>query len=707
MPTTTVDRAEKLLDVLAGRGARLRPDQGEAIAALVDDRARVLLVQATGWGKSAVYWIATALRRAAGAGPTLVVSPLLALMRNQVEAARRLGLRAETINSANVEAWETIVAALDADRIDVLLISPERLNAASFRDRVTALAGRVGLLVVDEAHCISDWGHDFRPDYRRIAEVLATLPAGTPVLACTATANARVTEDVAAQLASGAGGEPTRTLRGELGRDSLRLAVVALTDAQRRLAWLAAYVASQRPAHGRAGVVYTLTVAEAERTAAFLRTQGLEVAAYTSAVDAERRERLESLLAVNELDALVATSALGMGYDKPDLAFVVHLGAPSSPVAYYQQVGRAGRAIDHAEVVLLPTGSQEAIWEFFDVTGVPSQREGEDLLGALRTDEPRSLPLLERAVNLRRSRLELLLKVLDVDGAVRKQGSGWLATGAPWAYDAQRYTRLVRARRAEHAAMRRLSRGEITGCLMAFLRASLDDHPSACGRCQACSGWEPQVEVAPTTIAAARDFLRSRDVLVRPRRRWPTGLADVKGNIGEGRRAVEGRALAGSDDSGWGAQVGELLTMSEAGRHGDPRHAVLCEEVVEGLVKVLARWEWPARPQAIVAVPSLEEESHSLLARELADRIGALGRLPVIEGLASSDGRSQTDAANSAHKAANALARLSRSPAPLPDGPVLAVTARVDSGWTLTVAAWRLTEDVSRSVLPLALTLGP
>jgi ATP-dependent DNA helicase RecQ len=704
--TDTLSRADALLVALAGEGTSLRPDQGEAIAALVDDRARVLLVQATGWGKSAVYWIATALRRAAGAGPTLVVSPLLALMRNQVDAARRLGLRAETINSANVEEWDRIVAALDADGVDVLLISPERLNAASFRDRIATLAARIGLFVVDEAHCISDWGHDFRPDYRRIRDVLAELSVDTPVLACTATANARVTEDVADQLARAGDGGPTRTLRGELGRESLRLAVVRLTDAQTRLAWLTAFVASQRPVHGRAGVVYTLTVAEAERSAAFLRSRGLEVAAYTSAVPAEERQRLEQALAANEMDALVATSALGMGYDKPDLAFVVHLGAPSSPVAYYQQVGRAGRAIDRADVVLLPTGSQEAIWQHFDVAGVPSRRESEELLAGLSTGEPRSLPALERTVNLRRSRLDLLLKVLDVEGAVRREGSGWRATGASWAYDERRYTALVQARRAEHAAMRRLSQGQIQGCLMAFLRDALDDDPASCGRCQACSGWTPKVVVDPGIVVAARDFLRKRDVLVRPRRRWPSGLGEVKGNIPEGRRALEGRALAGGDDSGWGGQVGELLQLA-AEAVNDDRYAAARDEVIDGVVHLLSRWDWPARPRCVVPVPSLDGGGFDRVTMEVAERLGELGRLPVAAALERRAGRAQRDAANSAQQAANALDRLVRTTTELPDGPLLAVAATVDSGWTMTVAAWRLTEDAPRRVLPLALTVGP
>src|SRR3954462_15274100 len=240
MHTLTLEsRAAALLAELAGPDATFRPHQLEAIRNLVEDRARVLCVQRTGWGKSAVYFIATALLRARGAGPALIVSPLLALMRNQIAAAERLGIRAHTINSTNRDAWDEGRALLEADGGGLLMISPERLNNPQFRTQMLPLfAERVGLLVVDEAHCISDWGHDFRPDYRRIADVLDALPAGVAVLGTTATADDRVVADVESQLARGTS-EPLRTYRGPLGRRSLRLEVVELPSPADRLAWLA------------------------------------------------------------------------------------------------------------------------------------------------------------------------------------------------------------------------------------------------------------------------------------------------------------------------------------------------------------------------------------------------------------------------------------------------------------------------------------
>src|SRR5580700_10070402 len=361
--------AEGYLRALAGPAARLRDDQWTAIRALVVDHVRALVIQRTGWGKSAVYFTATALLRARGAGPSVIVSPLLALMRNQIEAAERAGIQARTVNSANISEWDEVYAEIEAGHVDVLLVSPERLNNPGFRDQVLPkLITSAGLLVVDEAHCISDWGHDFRPDYRRLRTLLTELPPGVPVLATTATANARVSRDVAEQLGAGADGE-TLILRGSLDRDSLHLAVVALPAAQQRLAWLADHLA-ELPG---SGIVYTLTVAAARETATFLRGEGLNVASYTGQDDPGDRLAAEEALLAGELKALVATSALGMGFDKPDLGFVVHLGAPQSPIAYYQQIGRAGRAVDRADVILLPGREDRDIWAYFASLAFPPE----------------------------------------------------------------------------------------------------------------------------------------------------------------------------------------------------------------------------------------------------------------------------------------------------------------------------------------------
>src|SRR4051812_32937379 len=466
--------ADELLIRLAGPEARFREHQREAIDDLVDDRARVLCVQRTGWGKSAVYFVATALLRERGAGPALIVSPLLALMRNQIAAAERLGIRAHTVNSTNREEWENVRGLLEDDAVDLLLISPERLNNPKFRDEMLPLfASRVGLLVVDEAHCISDWGHDFRPDYRRLADMLAALPAGVAVLGTTATANDRVVADVAEQVGV------DKTYRGPLGRASLRMEVVELPAQADRLAWLATHL----PALPGSGIVYTLTKRDAGMVSEFLNAHGVPAEAYSGEVDSDTRIAVEERLLRNELKCVVATSALGMGYDKPDLGFVVHYQAPGSVISYYQQVGRAGRAIERADVVLLRGAEDRRIQDFFIEQAFPPRELVERVLEAL----PATTNEVMGAVNLGKGRLEAMLKVLDVEGAVAREGTTWVRVPSDWAYDGERYAKVTALRRREQAAMAAF--GADGRCLMRALQEELDDpSPSDCGICSVCAG---------------------------------------------------------------------------------------------------------------------------------------------------------------------------------------------------------------------------
>lgn len=609
--------------------ARLREDQWQAVEALVEDRRRALVVQRTGWGKSAVYFVATALLRRRGSGPTVIISPLLALMRNQVESAARAGIRAHTINSANPEEWDDIYGEVERGETDVLLVSPERLNSVDFRDQVLPkLAATTGLLVVDEAHCISDWGHDFRPDYRRLRAMLAELPAGVPVLATTATANARVTADVAEQLGTGAG--EALVLRGPLERESLRLGVVQLPDAAHRLAWLAEHLDELTGS----GIIYTLTVAAAEEATAFLRQRGFKVASYTGKTENADRLQAEIDLQENRVKALVATSALGMGYDKPDLGFVVHLGSPSSPIAYYQQVGRAGRGVAHADVLLLPGREDEAIWRYFADTAFPPETQVRQTLTALAdAGRPLSVPALETAVDLRRSRLETMLKVLDVDGAVKRVKGGWAATGAEWMYDAERYTWVAKQRAAEQQAMRDYV--STSQCRMEFLRRQLDDEGAVpCGRCDNCAGAWIDSSVSAETLTGATKELDRPGVEVEPRRMWPTGMAalgvDLKGRIPVKDQCSTGRALGRLSDIGWGNRLRPLLAENAP-------DGPVPDGVLKAAVAVLADWArspggWApnvadasARPVGVVAVPSLRRPQ---LVGSLAQGIASIGRLP-------------------------------------------------------------------------------
>ncbi|NSC24293.1 DEAD/DEAH box helicase [Streptomyces albus subsp. chlorinus] len=715
-----------LADLVGDRSgaARLRTDQWRAIEALVAERRRALVVQRTGWGKSAVYFVATALLRKQGAGPTVIVSPLLALMRNQVGAAARAGIHARTINSSNPEEWRTIETEVAAGSVEVLLVSPERLNNPDFRDNVLpSLTASTGLLVVDEAHCISDWGHDFRPDYRRLRTMLAELPSGVPVLATTATANARVTADVADQLGTGgpdgetggpAGTTPALVLRGPLDRESLSLHVLRLPDAAHRLAWLGEHLKSLPGS----GIIYTLTVAAAEEVTAFLRQCGHEVTSYTGKTENADREAAEADLLANRVKALVATSALGMGFDKPDLGFVVHLGSPSSPIAYYQQVGRAGRGVDHAEVLLFPGQEDEAIWRYFSSLAFPPEKQVRRTLDVLaESDRPMSLPALEPRVELRRSRLEMMLKVLDVDGAVRRVKGGWVATGNPWHYEADRYAWVERQRQAEQRAMREYA--ETPRCRMEFLRRQLDDEEATpCGRCDNCAGSRFEADVDESLVAAARGELRRPGVRVEPRKMWPTGMPsvgmDLKGRIPEQHQAASGRALGRLSDIGWGNRLRPLLS-AQAGDGPVP------DDVLHGAVTVLSDWakgpggwasQGPDAAERPVGVVAIESRTRPQLVRSFAERIADIGRMPLLGAVACRDefGLLNGPRSNGAqrlravHEALEMPPELAAS-VTAANGPVLLVDDYTETGWTLAVAARMLRQAGAKEVLPLVLAV--
>ena len=753
------ERAEAVLRELVGRSdAHLREDQWRAIEALVLAHRRALVVQRTGWGKSAVYFVATVLlregwgdwrpgtpppvsgtrSRSGVVGTSVIISPLLALMRDQVAAAERAGIRAVTMNSANVTQWEEIETRVRAGEVDVLLVSPERLNNPVFRDEILPhLAAGAALVVIDEAHCISDWGHDFRPDYRRIRTLLAGLPPRTPVLATTATANARVSADVAEQLgaslsATGADGSddsPVLVLRGSLERRSLHLGVKVLPDSATRLAWLAGYL---RHAPG-SGIVYCLTVSATLEVAEYLRTAGVEVAAYTGQTDAAERERLEEDLKANRVRALVATSALGMGFDKPDLAFVVHVGAPSSPVSYYQQVGRAGRGVERAEVVLLPGDEDRAIWEWFGSQGFPPEDQVRTVLAGLDKQResgagPMSTAVLETVTSLRRTRLESMLKVLDVDGAVRRVRGGWESTGQPWSYDAQRYARVDAARLAEQEAMiayERLgadagSATTVVPCRMAFLRSALDDphldREWRCGACDLCGGLELPDAPDEKQVSAARQALGRAGFELRARRQWPTGmerlgLGRLKGRISAEQQAATGLAVGRLDGLGPSAALRELVTSDSDGEV--PVHVrPLVLETVDRLGEIIQGDQDPVRTETLsrpIVVVIVDSRSRPHLVRQLGRAVATrLGARPL--GIVG-----HTDQDPPRHDVGSAfrLAQVARDltlqgwPAQaleeLRGSVVVLVDDWSDSGWTLTVAAHLLREAGAATVHPFVL----
>ncbi len=681
LPTVALDR----LRTLTGEpGSEFRDGQLEAIHDVVVDRARVLCVQRTGWGKSAVYFIATSLLREAGAGPTLIVSPLLALMRNQIAAAERLGLRAHTINSTNRDEWDVVRDRLAADTIDLLLISPERLNNPRFREEMLPLfAASVGLLVIDEAHCISDWGHDFRPDYRRVRDMLDALPPGVAVLGTTATANDRVVADVVEQLAA-RGEEPLRTYRGPLARPTLRLEVLSLPRPADRLAWLADNLA----ALPGSGIVYTLTKRDAEQVSAFLTARGIPAVAYSGEHETDARVATEDRLLRNEVKAVVATSALGMGYDKPDLAFVVHYQAPGSVVTYYQQIGRAGRAVDHAEIVLLRGTEDRSIQNFFIEQAFPDRERVRAVLAELESagEDGRTTRELMAVVNLGMGRLEAMLKILDVEGAVTRAGTRWkLAPDAAWTYDGERYAQVTALRRAEQRAMEAF--GSDGRCLMRALQEELDDpSPADCGRCSVCAGPRFAATPDPALVEAAGRHLRSKPLELEVKKMAPDGDGVMR-KIPEDVRLEPGWALARFGDGGWWPAI-------ERGLRGGEFEADVVAALADIVRRAGGRVDW------LTCVPSA---SLGDVLERLGSRVaGELG-VPYVTLMARVEDRpSQREMANAAQQTANVRGAFRVVATPPRGGGVLLDDRRL-SGWTLAMVGGQLRRAGAERVIPMAL----
>jgi ATP-dependent DNA helicase RecQ len=680
------DRALELLRIGTGRiDAAFRDGQEQAIRHVTEGRGRLLVVQKTGWGKSFVYFIAIKLLREAGHGPALLISPLLALMRNQIAAAERMGVRASTINSDNQDEWSEVEHALQRDDIDILLISPERLANEHFRSQVlSVIASRISLLVIDEAHCISDWGHDFRPHYRLLERIVRTLPPNLRLLATTATANNRVMDDLSVVLGPG-----LDVSRGDLNRPSLTLQTITLPTQAERLAWLAQQLGTLEGS----GIIYTLTVRDAGEVASWLQSRGFPVEAYTSETG-ERREALEDALLANRVKALVATTALGMGYDKPDLAFVIHYQMPGSVVAYYQQVGRAGRALDSAYGVLLSGREETDITNWFIRTAFPARKEVDEVLEALEQEpDGLSVPALMARVNLSKGRIDKTIALLSLESPapIAKQGTKWQLTAARLSQGLfERAERLTTLRRSEQRQMQEyvsLPFGEH----MAFLIRALDGE----ARTGAHVALPPlPVEVDPGILQEAVDFLRRSNLPIEPRRKWPFGGMPeygLKGSIVEAQLAQQGRCLSVWGDAGWG----ELVRQ---GKYRDRRFA---DELVVACVKMLCEWKPQPAPQWVTCIPSLR---HPDLVPDFARRLAAALTLPFHAVLTKSEHRpEQKTMANSTQQARNIDGSLAISVLPLPPGPVLLVDDMVDSRWTLTVAAWLLRSNGCGEVWPLAL----
>lgn len=674
--------------------AQFRAGQSEAIQKLTIDKQKLLVVQRTGWGKSSVYFISAKILRDQGKGPAIIISPLLALMRNQIEAAERLGIKAVSINSTNYEVWSQLKTEVLEDRVDAVLISPERLANERFVEEVLyPIADKIGLFVVDEAHCISDWGHDFRPDYRRIVGILKVMPAGMPILGTTATANDRVVDDIREQL----GG--IHVIRGSLTRESLRLQNIVLPDQASRLAWLTENI----PKMEGSGIVYVLTKKDARIVAEWLIDAGIDAAAYYSGVEDPNfedsngyREYLEDMLYNNELKVLVASTALGMGYDKPDLSFVVHYQAPGSIIAYYQQVGRAGRAIDRAYGILLSGQEDGDVHRYFRESAFPSEAEVKMILKIVEEHDGLSVPGLTKELNMKQGQINKALKYLSVEqpSPIVKVGSEWKRAAVEYRLDSEKIERLTNQRYQEWQKVQEYIATE--KCLMAFLQQELDDpHVSPCGKCANCLE-QPAFpdKVAHSHILEASIYLKHSEFEIQPRKiitGSPLPEYGWNGRIDPADQAEIGRVLSRWGDAGWGKIVAD---DKHAGYFRDELVDAMCEMIMK-------RWHPDPFPEWVTCIPSFR---HPHLVPDFAKRLAEKLNIPFKPVIVKvKDNEPQKRQENSFHQCHN-LDGVFQISGEVENKPVFLVDDAIDSGWTFTIATILLKNSGAGLVYPVALT---
>jgi len=684
--------ALNLLKKAVGKEAEFRSDQWEAIEAVLSKK-KTLVVERTGWGKSIVYFIAAKILRDEGHGITLLISPLLSLMRNQIEAAEKIGLKALTINSTNQNDWPQIEEDILSGNCDLLLISPERLANESFRKNILNAISEnrgIGMLVVDEAHCISDWGHDFRPDYRRIVRIVNNLPSNVPLLATTATANDRVINDIKEQL-----GEDLLILRGPLIRESLKVQVIKIADQSERLAWLDENI-NKMPG---SGIIYCLTKSDCNRVAGWLRSKGINALEYHTELSSNKdeqkqlEEEREELLLNNDIKVLVATVKIGMGFDKPDMGFVIHYQRPGSLVAYYQQIGRAGRNLDSAYVVLLNGQEDDEIQEYFIEKAFPDDQEIQKVLtviedsayGISRND-------LYKLLNMRTGRIENCLKVLEVDRVISREKSIYTRTPIKWAPDTQRCRRVTEQRYHELQKMKDFV--DLKTCYMKLISEELDaPDQHNCNRCCNCEGVKFFDDaVSDENAIDAVNYLRSGFFDLFPRKRWPAGIVDEKAKaIPREYQNETGKVLCSYNDAGWGKYVKEDKYLSGLFR----------DELVDAAADLIKyNWKKEQEPTWLTAVPSLRNPE---LVKNFAQRLSNKLGIPYVEAITKKREVSQQKLMENSYQQANNIEGAFSVQAVREGEPVLLIDDLVDSKWTMTICGKELRVNGAGKVYPFAL----
>ena len=677
-----MDRIYEILRESYGENAKFREGQKEAIEAVVNGK-RTLVVQKTGWGKSLVYFLATKLlKEKKKDGITLIISPLLALMNNQIDSAKKLGINVKTINSDNKDEWDNIISDIcDNNTVDALIISPERLANADFvKDCLDKIKNRVNLFVVDEAHCISDWGHDFRPDYRRIVKILQLLPSNVPVLATTATANDRVVNDIVAQL-----GENLVISRGELIRESLAIQVIKLQKKEDRLAWLAENI-EKMPG---SGVVYCLTKADCDLVTDWLNENNIKSEKYYSdgsKISKEYKAIILDKFQKNEIKVLVATVAFGMGYDKPDIGFVIHFQRPANIVSYYQQIGRAGRGIELAYAILMCGEEDEHINQYFINSAFPTEKDMNIVVDFITDNPGKSISEIKGALNIRANRVEKTLKYLTVGDDIYTEyvnrKKGYYKSAKKWEPDLERSEGITAIRYKEMQDMDEFTKQK--GCYMKYIAEKLDDvNAKVCGKCSNCRDLLFDETVGAEMVQRAQQFIKSKFGVIEPRKQFPD-----KTKIESEFQFKGGIVLSNYADAGYGMAV-------QKGKYLD---GYFSDELVDASVKILSEF---IKNNNIEWITPVTSKRHPQLvpdfAKRLADRLG----IGYFEGIKKFNAEEQKKFENSKGQYQNA--NDSFEIIQVKKENILLVDDMVDSRWTFTVCAMKMREMGSGDIYPFAL----
>lgn len=664
-----------------GKDARFRDGQEQAIDDVIQGKG-TLVVQRTGWGKSLVYFMATKIIRERSRRITLIISPLLALMNNQVESAAKLDLQVRTINSENKEDWTDIFNEINSGVVDALIISPERLANQEFKKELTSqMAARIGLFVVDEAHCISDWGHDFRPDYRRIVDIVNLLPPNIPVLATTATANNRVVEDIKEQL-----GGNLAVSRGNLMRESLSIQMIELASKEERLAWLSENINKILGT----GIIYCLTIRDCKLVYRFLVSSGIPCACYYSELENDEKTFAIEQFMKNEIKVLIATVAFGMGYDKPDIAFVIHFQKPGNIVAYYQQIGRAGRNIENAYAILLCGSEDDEINQYFIESAFPTEKAMNSVIKAVTEHPGIGLRAFEQYVNMRAMKIKQCVKYLLVNGDIYMERSKYYKTPRLWAPDLDKSNKITQIRIRELQEMDEFT--HTSQCYMKYIANILDDpDASECGHCTNCLKRDLfSRKVSMQKIADVQRFVREDFHVIDPRKQWPAGVrVQDKNKILPEYQCETGRVLSDYGDAGWGRHVADCKYQAGA----------FDEQLVNASVNLLREYIVDNEIEWITNVSSLRRPD---LVRDFAKRLAECLGLEYQDVIIKKPGAKYQKELNTGFLQYQNVNDSFEVTEALP-GNVLLVDDMVDSRWTFTVCGYKLREKGCGKVFPFAL----